>query len=154
MKTLYEKLKVSTGRIKAIKEGNDQIFTERKSEPPGNTSHGFAIKLGIKITTEKCLIIHFRPVTTDEMIIVTRKSKESKLQKGTLISDKLKVTVAKLKAMKKGEIQIFTEKSNSKPGARSQGFAVRCGLKIKTNKCFLITFKPSHLMEAVIVTKL
>lgn len=66
----------------------------------------------------------------------------------------LKLSTKKLKKMNKGESCVFVENTTSNPGKASQSKACGCGIKIKTEKCLVIGFKPSRLIDAVIVTKL
>lgn len=149
MKELNKALMVTTAKIKSMKEGESQIFTERPGEPSGNTAHGYAMKINIKIKTEKYFIILLKPLAIINVVLMTRLS--NSLEDCTL-SEKLKVTASRLKGLKLSESQIFTERNRKCPGADSQCFAIRVGIKIKTEKCLIVNPKTLETISAVIVT--
>lgn len=151
MKELNKALMVTTAKIKSMKEGESQIFTERPGEPSGNTAHGYAMKINIKIKTEKYFIILLKPLAIINVILMTRLS--NSLENCTL-SEKLKVTALRLKDLEFNESQIFTERDIKYPGAASQSFATRAGIKIKTEKCLIVDPKTLNTISAIIVTKM
>lgn len=150
MKTLQEKLKISVERFRSMKTGEGRLFTERENEPPGTTSHGIAKKCGVKIRTEKCFVICMKPLSIIPANIITKH--RNKLDPKDIIKS-MKISVSKLKTMRKHESRIFTENATKLQGAPSQSYASRADIRIKTQKCYVILPKPSMLMRAVIVTR-
>lgn len=69
------------------------------------------------------------------------------------LQEKLKISVERLGAMKAGEGRLFTERENEPPGTTSHGVAKKCGVKIRTEKCFVVCLKPLSIMPANIITK-
>jgi hypothetical protein len=61
--------------------------------------------------------------------------------------------MTRLKAMKVGETQIFTERLNSNPGAAVTSKASESGIIVTTQSCWITVPKSQELVKAVIVTK-
>lgn len=150
MKNLQEKLKISVERLREMKAGDGHLFTERDNEPPGTNSHGVAKKCGVKIRTEKCFVVCLKPMSIIPANIITKHKNKLDI-KGIINS--MKISVSKLKTMKRHESRIFTENATKFQGAPSQNFASRANIRIKTQKCYVILPKPSVLIRAVILTR-
>jgi hypothetical protein len=83
-------------------------------------------------------------------IIITKGNKKTEVDK---LFEMLKVSVAKLKILKEGDSQIFTEVRTKTPGALSQSYALRCDFKIKTEVCWILIPRTANAFKAVIVKR-
>lgn len=146
MKNTLKSLKVLKRNITIMKEGESQIFASS-----GMASHDACRTLGFKIKTEKCYMVRISPLNIYQMTLATRPT--IPVEKNPA-STRLLVSTSRLKAMKEGYCQIFTEPHTKNTGAPAQGFASRCNFKIKTEKCLIIIPSTFVVLNAIIVTRL
>jgi hypothetical protein len=65
------------------------------------------------------------------------------------------VNRAKLVKMEVNESSIFREaESTTNVGAQVQSYAVRAGIQVSTEKCFIVYPKANKMVQAVAVTRL